>query len=177
MLWLVLTVDSHLVCARYRDKGKGKDPCVEKPDSDGTVYLAFSPEQRLQLSTPSYKIKKEKQEGKKLESTPSQDSNSLVDPSEVAILGAVDQQGSVKSPPTSPPPTSASKHQPTSKAKSSRLSSNIEHPGTGSSAAKHQPTSKAQANQPTSTEHSGTDPSATKQQSTSKLRSQRPHSD
>ena len=26
--------DPHSVCARCRDKKKGKDPCVEKPDSD-----------------------------------------------------------------------------------------------------------------------------------------------
>ena len=269
---VVASFDSHLVCACCRDKGKGKVTCVEKPDSDCPVCLAFSPEQRLQVSTPSYKIKKEKREAKKLESTPSIDSESLVDPSDVAILGAVYQQGSVESPPTVAPPekktkkekastsqtvkpiassskvdsqiakldqkwsdrfnrlealllartieptfsanvkvtpthsppsstahstepfirpaqpasasttlpgtgSSASKHQPTSKAKSSRLTSSIELPGTGSSAAKHQPTSKAQSNQPTSTEHSGTDSSTTKQQSTSKLRSHQPHSD
>ena len=34
-----------------------------------------------------------------LESTPSKDNESLVDPSDVAILGAVGQQGTVKSPP------------------------------------------------------------------------------
>ena len=66
--------------------------------------MAFSPEQRLQLSTPSYKIKKDKREAKKLEFTPSKDTESLVDLSDVAVLGAVDQQGMVKSPPTAPPP-------------------------------------------------------------------------
>ena len=84
--------------------------------------MAFSPEQCLQLATPSYKIKKDKREAKKLESTPSKDTELLVDPSDVAILGAVDQQGTVKSPPTAAmlPDTgsSATKHQPTSKAKS-----------------------------------------------------------
>ena len=91
--------DSHLACARCRDKGKGKDPCVEKPDIDCSI-CSFSPEQRLQLATPSYKIKKDKREAKKLESTPSKDTDSLVEPSTVTVLGAVDKQGAVKSPPS-----------------------------------------------------------------------------
>ena len=66
--------------------------------------------------------------------------------------------------------SSAFKHQPTSKAKSSRQTSSAELPGTGSSAAKHQPTSKAQSTQPTSTEP-GTGSSAVKL-STSKHRPQ-----
>ena len=95
--------DSHLACARCGDKGKGKDPCVEKPDAECIICNSFSPEQRLQLSTPSYKIKKDKREAKKLESTPSKDTESLVDPSVVAVIGAVDKQGTVKSPPTVAP--------------------------------------------------------------------------
>ena len=51
--------DSHLACARCRDKGKGKDPCVEKPDIECAICSSFSPEQRLQLAMPSYKIKKD----------------------------------------------------------------------------------------------------------------------
>ena len=108
--------DSHLVCARCRDKGKGKDPCVEKPDSDCQICLAFSPEQRLQVSTPSYKIK-EKRVAKKLEATSSKESESLVDPSDVAILGAVDQQGTVKSPPTVAPPEKKAKKEKASTSK------------------------------------------------------------
>ena len=96
--------DSHLACACCRDKGKGKDPCVEKPDIECTICSSFSPEQRLQLATPSYKIKKDKREAKKLESTPSKDSDSLVEPSAVTVLGAVDKQGTVKSPPSVAPP-------------------------------------------------------------------------
>ena len=117
--------DSHLACARYRDKGKGKDPCVEKPDVECTICNNFSPEQRLQLSTPSYKIKKDKREAKKLESTPSKDTESLVDPSVVAVLGAVDKQGTVKSPPTVAPPEKKAKKEKasTSKAVKSTASS------------------------------------------------------
>ena len=97
------TFDSHLACARCRDKGKGKDPCVEKPDVECSICSNFSPEQCLQLSTPLYKIKKDKREAKKLESPPSKDTESLVDPSVVAVLGAVDKQGAVKSPPSVTP--------------------------------------------------------------------------
>ena len=98
--------DSQLAWARCRDKGKGKDSCVEKPDVECTICNNFSPEQRLQLSTPSYKIKKDKREA---ESTPSKDTESLVDPSVVAVLGAVDKQGTVKSPPTVAPPKKKAK--------------------------------------------------------------------
>ena len=100
---VMASFDSHLACARCRDKGKAKDPCVEKPDAECIICSSFSPEQCLQLSTPSHKLKKDKREAKKLESTPSKDTESLVDPSVVAVLGAVDKQGTVKSPPTVAP--------------------------------------------------------------------------
>ena len=120
MLWPALTVPAcygqlaamlwpAFDSARCRDKGKGKDPCVEKPDVECTICNNFSPEQRLQLSTPLYKIKKDKWEAKKLESTPSKDTESLVDPSVVAVLGAVDKQGTVKYPPTVAPPEKKAK--------------------------------------------------------------------
>ena len=51
--------DGHLYCARCRDKGKGKDTCVESKDSSDCVHCnALTPEQRAQLATPSYKLKK-----------------------------------------------------------------------------------------------------------------------
>ena len=52
--------DPHSYCACCRDKKKGQDPCVEKPDSVCTHCNALSPEQLAQLSTPSYKLKKER---------------------------------------------------------------------------------------------------------------------
>ena len=113
----VASFDSHLACARCRDKGKGKDPCVEKPDDECSICSNFSPEQCLQLSTPSYKIKKDKQEAKKLESTPSKDTESLVDPFVVAVLGAVDKQGAVKSPSTVAPPEKKAKKEKASTSK------------------------------------------------------------
>ena len=56
---LMAGFDSHNYCAHCRNKGKGKDPCVEKPDSDCKFCNILTSDQRAQLSTPSYKIKKE----------------------------------------------------------------------------------------------------------------------
>ena len=97
--------DSHLYCARCREKGKGSDSCVKNPQSnDCQICIAFSEEQCQQLATPSYRLKKEKWEAKKLVTTPPKDSEELVDPSNVSVIGAVDSQGSVKSPVSAPPP-------------------------------------------------------------------------
>ena len=72
--------DSHSICTRCRDKGKGNDPCLEKPDTtDCKSCNCLSEEQRRQLATPSYQIKKEKREAKKMEPTPSKDSSSAFD--------------------------------------------------------------------------------------------------
>ena len=60
--------DLHGVYARCRDKKKGKDTCVEKPGSDCQHCKALTPEQLAQLSTPSYKLKKEKRD--KSDTTP-----------------------------------------------------------------------------------------------------------
>ena len=76
--------DPHSVCAHCRDKKKGTDPCVEKPEVDCALCNTLTPEQLTQLSTPSYKLKKEKKEAKS--STPSKEqaadtlSPTLVDP-------------------------------------------------------------------------------------------------
>ena len=92
--------DLHSFCARCRDKKKGKDPCVEKPNVECQLCKALTPEQASQLATPSYKLKKEKRD--KTESTPSKkDSSSstlvtlsptLVDPARVSVIRAVDGQ-------------------------------------------------------------------------------------
>ena len=90
--------DSHSVCARCRDKKKGKDPCVEKEGAVCHHCNALTPEQLAQLSTPSYKMKKEKRDLKS--STPSKNpsttdstlSPTLVDPSLVTVMGVVDGQ-------------------------------------------------------------------------------------
>ena len=92
--------DLHGVCARCHDKKKGKDPCVEKPGSDCQHCKALTPEQLAQLSTPSYKLKKEKRN--KSDTTPSKNTSSttckvtlsptLVDPARVSVIRAVDGQ-------------------------------------------------------------------------------------
>ena len=89
----------HSLCACCRDKKKGKDPCVEKPNVESQLCKALTPEQVSQLATPSYKLKKEKRD--KAESTPKKDSSSsasvtlsptLVDPARVSVIRAVDGQ-------------------------------------------------------------------------------------
>ena len=61
---------------------------------------SLTEEQRLQLSTPSYRLKKEKRELKKSSDTPTKDSDSssLIHPSSMMVVGAVDAQGVVQSP-------------------------------------------------------------------------------
>ena len=51
--------DHHSVCARCRS-----DPCIETPPAACSHCDALTSEQKAQLSTPSYKLKKEKKEAK-----------------------------------------------------------------------------------------------------------------
>ena len=95
--------DNHSFSASCRDKGKGKDPCVERLESTDCKFCnSLTTKQRNQLSTPSYKIKKEKREAKKLEvsPTPTKESlnPSLVDSASVSMIWAVDGQGTLQSP-------------------------------------------------------------------------------
>ena len=55
------TFDLHKKCARCRDKGIGDDPCVK--DKQCSVCDSFSDEQRELISTPSYRIRKERKAG------------------------------------------------------------------------------------------------------------------
>ena len=92
---VMASFDSYSFCAWCRDKGKGKDPCIEKPDTTDCKFCnSLTEDQHLQLATPSYKLKKEKREAKKMEasSSPSKDSTSLVDPATVSVIGAVNVQ-------------------------------------------------------------------------------------
>ena len=101
-LWQILT---HAFCARCREKGKGTDDCVKNSQtSDCKICNAFSEEQRLQLATPSYRIKKEKREAKKLEATPTKDSEDLVDPASVSVIGPVEKSSTSKPTVEAPPP-------------------------------------------------------------------------
>ena len=73
--------DTHTKCARC-DKGLGQDACVEKKDC--TICNNFTAEQKLQLATPTYKARREKELQKKTASP------SLVDPSTVTVVGKVE---------------------------------------------------------------------------------------
>ena len=90
--------DSHKKCMRCRDKGVGDDPCVKKLDCQ--ICKAFTPAQIHQLATPTYKERKERSEQKKTEGNAST-TPTLVDPSEVTLLGQVscDKSPSVDSTP------------------------------------------------------------------------------
>ena len=86
--------DHHSVCARCRDKKKGSDPCIKTPPAPCTHCDDLTQEQKDQLATPSYKLKKEKKEAKS--STPLKESDTLsptlVDPALVSVVGVVDGQ-------------------------------------------------------------------------------------
>ena len=73
--------DKHSRCARCRDKGHGEDPCVKNLACKFCDIL--TPEQLLQLSSPIYKIRKEKQKSKEV----------LVDPSTVTVVSQAEQEG------------------------------------------------------------------------------------
>ena len=90
--------DSHSFCARCREKGKGSDPCIS--NNDCTSCNSLTEDQCLQLSTPSYRLKTEKRDLKKTSDTPKQDSSSssLIYPSSVMVVGAVDALGILQSP-------------------------------------------------------------------------------
>ena len=75
--------DSHTKCAYCRDKGIGQDACVEKKDC--AICNSFTEDQKLQLATPTYKARKDKELQKKNICSPC-----LVDPSTVTVVGKVE---------------------------------------------------------------------------------------
>ena len=108
--------DGHAFCARCREKGKGEEPCIANKDTtDCSLCNSFTPEQRAQISTPSYKIKKEKREAKRADNT--QPTDELVDPSRVSVIGVVSGPSADKSP--APPEKKAKKDKPPTKSKKS----------------------------------------------------------
>ena len=78
---VMASFDGHFKCARCRDKGVGEDACVLKKDCN--ICKGFTPEQILQLATPTYRERKNK-EKKLVSSSPAP---TLVDPSHVSVLG------------------------------------------------------------------------------------------
>ena len=107
--------DGHAFCARCREKGKGTEPCIaNKETTDCKFCNSCTPEQQAQISTPSYKIKKEKREAKRLDNPPpppSEDST-LVDPSSVSVIGAVGDASVDKSPAIPPEKKTKKEKQP-----------------------------------------------------------------
>ena len=84
---------------RCREKGVGEDPCVKKLECQ--ICKGFTPAQVQQLATPTYKSRKERGERKKTTETTSSATPTLVDPSDVTLLGRVhtDKPSSVESTP------------------------------------------------------------------------------
>ena len=79
---IMASFDKHSRCAHCRDKGLGEDACVKKLPCEFCELL--TPEQVLQLSTPTYKLWKEMK----------QERQSSVEPSSVTVLSLVDQDKS-----------------------------------------------------------------------------------
>ena len=79
---IMAVFDGRLECARCREE-VGDDPCVLKRDC--SICKAFTPEQILQLATPTYRERKNKE--KKVSASPTP---TLMDPSQVSVLGWVD---------------------------------------------------------------------------------------
>ena len=77
---IMASFDKHSRCARCREKGHGDDPCVQNLQCDFCSVL--TPEQVLKLSTPTYKLRKEKAKAKEV----------LVDPSSVVVLDTQPEQ-------------------------------------------------------------------------------------
>ena len=74
---IMAVFDGHLKCAKCREKGVGEgDMYVLKRDC--SICKAFTPEQILQLATPTYRERKNKE--KKVSPSPT-----LVDPSQVNV--------------------------------------------------------------------------------------------
>ena len=77
---IMASFDRHSRCARCRDKGLGEDPCISKLPCEYCKLL--TPEQVIQLATPTYKLRKEKEKSKK----------TLVDPASVTVVAQVESQ-------------------------------------------------------------------------------------
>ena len=77
---IMANFDKHSRCARCCDKGQGEDPCVKRLQCEFCELL--TPEQVLQLATPTYKLRKEKQKGKDV----------LIDPASVTVISHMEQE-------------------------------------------------------------------------------------
>ena len=85
--------DLHEKCARCRDKKMGEDPCVKGLEC--VICEGFSNSQQQTLSTPAYKIRKDRKSG------------ALVSPKDVTVISSVEMEGHA-----SPPSAQVSAHAP-----------------------------------------------------------------
>ena len=74
---VMASFDKHSRCARCRDKNLGENPCIKKLPCEYCELL--TPEQVIQLATPTHKLRKEKQKERDF----------LVDPASVTVLSPV----------------------------------------------------------------------------------------
>ena len=77
---IMAAFDRHSRCTRCRDKGLGDDPCISKLPCEYCELL--TPEQVIQLATPTYKLRKGKAQSKEI----------LIDPSTVTVVAQVESQ-------------------------------------------------------------------------------------
>ena len=77
-----LMAGSH--CAHFHDKEQRFDLCLMRQEY--ILCNALTTDQKTQLATPPYKLKKEKKADKK---DSSNDSSTLIDPDQVSVLRAV----------------------------------------------------------------------------------------
>ena len=117
---VMASFDGHFKCARCHDKGVGEDDCFLKKDC--AVCKGFTPEQVIQLSTPTYRESKNK-EKKVVTSSPAP---TLVDPAHVSMLGKVEGGKAVK--PETTPAAKKSKQSESPKTTSKKKSSSSSKP-------------------------------------------------
>ena len=124
--YVMASFDNHKKCARCRDKGVGDDPCLQKTDCQ--ICKAFTPAQLKQLSTPTYQSRKERDLKKMASDAPASVTPTLVDPSDVSVLGREHKESDGSSPASkkkkadpSPNPKASSKKKSSSKSRSDDL--------------------------------------------------------
>ena len=102
----------------------GDDPCVQKLDCQ--ICQAFTPAQVKQLSTPTYQSRKEHDLKKTATDSSASATSTLVDPSEVTLLGWVNKESADESTlaskkKTDHSPKASSKKKSTSKPRSDEI--------------------------------------------------------
>ena len=89
---LIASFDKHSYCARYRDKRKSAEPCINNKDC--VLCNVLSGDQKAHLATATYQKKKEKCEQNFLVE---ESSSTLVDPVLVSVLGTAKNMENIKS--------------------------------------------------------------------------------